>query len=191
MARWAFRMGDKGPLSLGQRVGHVENDALAYRAVVYDKGALVLHMLRRLIGDEAFFAGLRAFQQRHRFRTATTHDLQLCFETAAGQPLRPFFEHWLSTTVTPELRWSFQVGHNASSAGYVTTVTVRAKGLPGAAPLDVRLELPDAESRSEQVRLGPLGGTFRFVTASRPRRVTLNEDWGLLARVRRDKGLRP
>ena len=46
MARWALRHSDQGPIHLGHRLGHLQADPQIYRAVVYDKGAWVLHMLR-------------------------------------------------------------------------------------------------------------------------------------------------
>ena len=47
-----------------------------FRALVYNKGAAVLHMLRRLMGDEAFFRGLRRYYAENRFKKAGTDDLQ-------------------------------------------------------------------------------------------------------------------
>ena len=46
---------DQGPVYLGYRLGHIKGESRVFRALVYNKGAAVLHMLRRLIGDEAFF----------------------------------------------------------------------------------------------------------------------------------------
>ena len=54
----------KGPIYLGYRLGHIKGESKVFRALVYNKGAAVLHMLRRLIGDEAFFDGLRQFYAR-------------------------------------------------------------------------------------------------------------------------------
>ena len=44
-----------------------------FRALVYNKSAVVLHMLRRLVGDEAFFGGVRQFYADHRFKKAGTY----------------------------------------------------------------------------------------------------------------------
>ena len=49
-ARWAIRYDDEGPIHIGYRVGHLRGDAQAYRAVIYDKAAYVLHMLRGVTG---------------------------------------------------------------------------------------------------------------------------------------------
>ena len=61
MRRWAIDESDQGPVYLGYRLGHIRNDGRVFRALVYNKGAAVLHMLRRLVGDEAFFRGMRRF----------------------------------------------------------------------------------------------------------------------------------
>ena len=70
MARWTLARSDQGPVYLGYRLGHIRNDGRVFRALVYNKGALTLHMLRKLIGDEAFFRGLRRFYATWRFKKA-------------------------------------------------------------------------------------------------------------------------
>ena len=47
----------RGPMYLGYRLGHIKSRPRVFRALVYNKGAAVLHMLRRLVGDETFFSG--------------------------------------------------------------------------------------------------------------------------------------
>ncbi|MEP6835013.1 MAG: M1 family metallopeptidase [Gemmatimonas sp.] len=61
----------------------------------YQKGAFVLHMLRSDIGDDAFFQGIRDYQNTYRNSTATTENLRVCFEKAAGASLVLFFNQWL------------------------------------------------------------------------------------------------
>ncbi len=65
--------------------------------LVYSKGATVLHMLRRVVGDSAFFAGLKAYatDQRFRFGNASTADVQEVFEQASGKDLAYFFQQWI------------------------------------------------------------------------------------------------
>ena len=76
MRRWAMNESDQGPISLGYRLGHIKSDGRIYRALVYNKSASVLHMLRRLIGDDAFFAGLRRFYAASRFRKVGTDEFK-------------------------------------------------------------------------------------------------------------------
>ena len=77
-----------GPVWLGYRLGHLQGDSRIFRALVYNKGALVLHMLRRLVGDEAFFRGLRRFYRDSRFQKVGTGDVQRAFEAESGQLAR-------------------------------------------------------------------------------------------------------
>ena len=76
LRRWSVNESDQGPVYLGYRLGHIKSDSRVFRALVYDKGAAVLHMLRRLVGDEAFFRSVRRFYMTWRFRKAGTEDLR-------------------------------------------------------------------------------------------------------------------
>ena len=180
MAGWAWRESDQGPIGLGQRLGHVRGETRIYRAVIYDKGALVLHMLRGILGDDAFFEGLRRFLERYRFRTATTDDLRQEWEAASGKDLRPYLDRWVGETSLPSLRWSYQT--RASGRGWRTTVRIVATDVPGPLPLEIAAELPGAVERT-RVLLPPAGGTYTLETRERPERVRINDDRGLLARV--------
>ncbi|CCH52517.1 aminopeptidase N [Fibrisoma limi BUZ 3] len=60
----------------------------------YAKGGRVLHFLRKIIGDDAFFRALTSYLKRHRFSTAEVDDLRQAFEEATGQDLHWFFEQW-------------------------------------------------------------------------------------------------
>ena len=62
----------------------------------YFKGALLVHALREEIGDEAFFAGLRAYFQRYGGGSASDAEFQAIMEEAAGQSLDSFFAEWLN-----------------------------------------------------------------------------------------------
>jgi hypothetical protein len=107
--RWSIETSDQGPVYLGYRLGHIKNDGRVMRALVYNKGAAVLHMLRRLVGDEAFFAGLKTFYADHRFRKAGTDDLRRSMEAASKRDLNRFFERWIYDNGIPRLRYSTAV----------------------------------------------------------------------------------
>src|SRR4029078_12629990 len=86
---------NQGPLSLGFRIGHLSNDTRTLRSILYNKAAVVLHMLRRFIGAEAFFRGLRKRYTDRRFKKAGADQLQAAFEEASGIKLDRFFEGWI------------------------------------------------------------------------------------------------
>ncbi|TAH34632.1 MAG: hypothetical protein EYC70_17010 [Planctomycetota bacterium] len=74
----------------------------------YPKGAWVLHMLRGEIGDEAFFAGLRAYFLGNSGRAVDTPVLQAAVEKAAGRELGWFFRQWLDRPGCPELQFEWR-----------------------------------------------------------------------------------
>ena len=107
--RWAIEDSDQGPVYLGYRLGHIKGESKVFRAIVYNKGAAVLHMLRRLVGDEAFFNGLRQFYAANRFKKAGTDDLRKAMEATSRRDLTRFFERWIYDNAIPRLRFSSAV----------------------------------------------------------------------------------
>jgi aminopeptidase N len=67
----------------------------SYYPLVYGKGALFFAALRREIGDDAFFQGLRGYYERYKYRVGTAEGLRRAMETAYGHPLDEFFQHWI------------------------------------------------------------------------------------------------
>jgi aminopeptidase N len=63
---------------------------------IYQKGAWVLHMLRGLVGDPAFWTGIRSYYRAHKDGHASTADFRAEMERASGRDLGPFFEQWLT-----------------------------------------------------------------------------------------------
>jgi len=179
MARWAMRHSDQGPIHLGHRLGHLQSDPQVYRAVVYDKGAWVLHMLRQLVGADAFARALTAVQREHRFGKAGSEHLRAALEKESGLGLEPYFREWVYGTALPELRVSRRTTPAAGS--FSTAVTIAARNLPGPVPLEIAV-VHAGGREGMRVTLPPEGGTFTIETRTRPRRVEVNEG-GILARV--------
>jgi aminopeptidase N len=70
---------------------------------VYKRGALTLHVLRRTIGDDQFFALLRDWTARHRHGTAVTDDFTGLAANYSNESLRPLWQAWLYSTDVPDL----------------------------------------------------------------------------------------
>lgn len=106
LRRWSLEDSDQGPVYLGYRLGHIKGESRVFRALVYNKGAAVLHMLRRMIGDEAFFAGIKTFYAENRFKKAGTDDLRKAMEASSKRDLNRFFERWIYDNGIPRIRYS-------------------------------------------------------------------------------------
>ncbi len=163
--RWAIEDSDQGPVYLGYRLGHIKGESRVFRALVYNKGAGVLHMLRRLVGDEAFFAGLRQFYAQNRFKKAGTDDLRKSMEAASKRDLSRFFERWIYDNAIPRLRFSSAV------EGEELIVRVEQSGDIFDVPVTVAVTYLDGKTsefvviadQATTVASFPLTGTVRSV----------------------------
>jgi aminopeptidase N len=84
------------------RFNYADSEDL-FDAHSYNKGGLVLHMLRRQLGDAAFFKGLNLYLTQHAFQAVEAHDLRLAMEQVSGQDLNGFFNQWFFAKGHPEL----------------------------------------------------------------------------------------
>ncbi len=81
----------------------------------YNKGGLVLHMLRDKLGDEVFFAGLSHYLHDNEFTAVEAHDLRLAMEEVSGQDLTLFFDQWYFSSGHPTLSIDVDYGDNSIS----------------------------------------------------------------------------
>lgn len=108
---------------LAQAVVADPADPFRFTGAVYSKGAYVLHMLRRLVGDDAFFSGLRAYGDAHAWGTATRGELRAIFEERTGLDLKQFFDQWLETPYRPTFRATYRTALDASTVTLTLTQT--------------------------------------------------------------------
>jgi aminopeptidase N len=73
----------------------------------YDKGARVLHMLRKYVGDDAFFESLKLYLNTYRFKTVEVDQLRLAFEEVSGEDLNWFFDQWFFASGHPQLTFAY------------------------------------------------------------------------------------
>jgi aminopeptidase N len=71
---------------------------------LYEKGGLVLHMLRTDLGDELFWKGIHLYLSKHAFSVVETSDLQRAFEEVSGRSLERFFDQWVFRPGHPVLK---------------------------------------------------------------------------------------
>ena len=69
----------------------------------YNKGGQILHMLRKYVGDDAFFASLKLYLESNKFSSVEVHNLRLAFEQVTGEDLNWFFNQWFLSAGHPNL----------------------------------------------------------------------------------------
>jgi hypothetical protein len=174
--RWSLSQSDQGPVHLGYRLGHIKNDLRVYRAIVYNKGAGVLHMLRRLLGDEPFFAGLRRFYDDRRFQKAGTDDLERALEAESGRTLDRFFERWIYGNDIPRIAVTSTIGD-----GQVTVRFTQPNDNVFDLPVTVTLTFTDGKTRDVIVPITEAEVEEVIPTDAPVRRVQVNQDSAALA----------
>jgi aminopeptidase N len=180
MRTWAIEQSDQGPVYLGYRVGHIRTDGRAFRAIVYNKGATVLHMLRRFVGDEAFFLGLQRFYVETRFDKASTEDFRHAMEAESGAALERFFESWIYQPELPHLKLTYQLDQKAAR-----TAVIRVEQTTSVFDLPVTLTLQyvDQPNSSVIVKMTERVAELRVPLTGTLRGVELSRDDGTLAIV--------
>jgi aminopeptidase N len=177
MRRWAIDDSAQGPVYLGYRLGHIKSDSRVFRAIVYNKGAMVLHMLRRMMGDEAFFNGLRDFYATWRYKKAGTDDFRLAMEKAGGQPLTRFFERWIYGSAIPTVHVSSQI------EGKQLRVRFEQKGQIFDIPITVTVNYTDGTTENIVVKVTEAVTERLIPLKGAPRGVEVNKDAGSLAEI--------
>jgi aminopeptidase N len=170
----------QGPISLGYRLGHIQSDGRVFRSIIYNKSAVVLHMLRRLIGDEAFFAGVRKFYKDWRFQKAGTDDLRAVFESTSSMPLGRFFDRWIGGSSIPKIRLTSRVAEGGESA----LVKIEQVGDVFDLPLTVSVQY--ADGRNEEVTIKVREATVEQAVALKGpvRRIVVKDELSLYELVR-------
>lgn len=178
-----------GPIVWGVRL-HAETSPDPWRAIVYDKGSWVLHMLRRRMGDEAFMKMLAALRQRYEFQPVTTEDLRrLAAEfSPQGLPdasLENFFDSWVYSTGIPTLSVTSSVKGKAPALQL--QVTVRQTDVPEDFGIDVPVEIRvpgDTKPRVKWIRTSSEPVSFTVPLRRGPAKVELSPGDAVLAFIR-------
>jgi len=87
----------------------------------YQKGALVLHHLRKTLGEDAFKAGLQLYLRTHAYSPVEVDELRMAFEDVTGQDLKWFFDQWYLDRGHAEL----EISYDYSNISQVINVSVK------------------------------------------------------------------
>jgi aminopeptidase N len=143
-----------------------------YQSVIFQKGAMVFHMLRWIVGDEAFFKTLQAMCQQYAGKSIATDEFQKLAENASKQELTYFFAQWVSSTGVPQFKRTWAVYRTAK--GYQVMGKVTQDLDLFRMPVEIRVETEG--TRPVNVRIDMVGTTADFTinTRTRPLRVLVD-----------------
>jgi aminopeptidase N len=148
--------------------------------LVYQKGAWTLHMLRGLVGTEAFWDGIRDYYRRYRDGNASTDDFLRVMEEKSRRDLSWFFRQWLNRPGTPVLEGSWQYRPEAKRIE-IELKQVQA-GDPYRLPIEVGITTDaSGPARIEKVEMTARQHHFEVPAEESPATVTLDPNcWALL-----------
>jgi len=154
---------------------------------VYMKGASALQMLRTLLGEETFWAGIRAYTQRPAPALVETHELRRALEDVSGRDLSWFFQQWVELPHVPELTVTdrFRDGELQVT---IRQSTARRTTAHEDEPLYYTLPVTVAVGTAEGERrvFGWLDDATRQLTVpleAPPRYIAFDPDGGILAKI--------
>jgi aminopeptidase N len=139
--------------------------------LVYEKGGWVLHMLRREIGTDVFWTGIREYYRRYRDRNAATDDLRQVMEQASGQDLQWFFAQWLTRGGNPKVETAWH--YDAARKSVEVTMRQTQGGAPYRLLVDVEVATASGK-RTETVRLDGASASVSIALPTAPVSVVID-----------------
>jgi tetratricopeptide (TPR) repeat protein len=153
------------------QAARLEDYSPEYWAATSGKGAATIHMLRFVIGEEAFKKTLKAVPERFAWKSINTDDFRKVAEEMSGQDLRSFFIQWIESSGAPEFKLEYTV--------FRTTKGFRVMGKVSQdldtfrMPVDVKIE---TEGNPEEKRIEVVGTSSEFIieTFGKPKNVIID-----------------
>ncbi len=174
-------VGYMNDMDAGPYAGTIVDPPYIWNAIVYDKGAWILHMLRNILGEEAFFAFVLDYRATHEFGNVVTEDLIAVAENHFRADLDWFFGPWLYHEGRPAYEYSSTVHGTGPYTVNLLVTQVQSEAYPTyTMPIDVSLNTAGGELTYviwDSLRVQ----AFQFVTDDAPTNVHLDPDHWVLA----------
>jgi Peptidase family M1 domain/FlgD Ig-like domain/Peptidase M1 N-terminal domain len=147
----------------------------------YNKGSWIVHMLRGVLGDADFFAGLELYRANHEYGSATTEELRDALESVSGKDLDAFFQQWIYGEYFPvyELDWTEGAG-----PGEILVTINQSQANTGlfTMPVELRIET-DAGTTDITVQNSLASETYTLTVPGTVTDVALDPDHWILCQV--------
>lgn len=149
-----------------------------FDAHTYEKGGLVLHMLRRYLGDDAFFKSLQHYLLSNQYKAVELHHLRLAFEEISGQDLNWFFNQWYLSPGHPRLTVKYQYDDSLKKQLIIIhqqPSSSEAKNLIYRLPVTVFLHTEEGVEQKKIV-IDAKENRYEFQVNSRPKLIMLHTE---------------
>ncbi|MEZ4387112.1 MAG: M1 family aminopeptidase [Candidatus Krumholzibacteriia bacterium] len=157
------------------------NDNIFDGNLSYNKGSWVVHMLRGVVGDQAFFDSLALYRQRHLYGSATTEDLRDAMEQTSGRDLDAFFQQWIYGAYFPEYSFGWTAG---PGAGQITVTIAQNQTATGLFTMPIPLRITtDQGVQNVRVENSQASQDYVIDVAGAVESVAFDPDGWILCRV--------
>lgn len=151
------------------------------RAIGCGKGMMVFHMLRNMVGEEAFFRSIRKFIKDNRFRKASWDDMRTAFEAESGERLDQFFGQWLNENGYPPLELT-NVGERPKGRNYAVSFDIVQKENPYV--LDLAVAVKTEEGGTNRIlRSYDKKQNFEVVSEGKPEELVIDEHYDIFRKL--------
>ena len=176
---------DTVPLS---SVAKLDIYSTEFQSLATDKGAMILHMLRWVLGEDKYNKTMREFATTYAGKSANMEDFQTIAEKYYGQQLTWFFTQWLDSTGAPEFKLKYTVyrlgevpkeSNGQEGPGFRVTGEVSQDLDLFRMPVDIRIST-DGKTENKDVEVVGTNSPFSIETFGRPRRISIDPDHHVL-----------
>jgi hypothetical protein len=164
---------DTVPLST---VGKMDMFSPEFQSLTTDKGAMILHMLRWVMGDAKFDQAVRTFATQFQGKTASLNDFQSLCEKNYGDKLTWFFTQWLDSTGAPEFNakyTTYRLGENTKGFRVVGNITQDLDLFR--MPVELKIDT-DGKTETKRIEVVGTNSPFTVETFGKPRRISIDPD---------------
>lgn len=154
-----------------------EHPSDMFDAHSYPKGAAVLHMLRRKLGDRLWWKGIQLYVKRHAHGLVETSDLRRALEKVSGLNLEPFFDQWIHTAGHPVVKFSWSFSPKSKQIRVTLRQTQSNRVYRFATQLRI---FADKKQRVVSIDVSKKRQTFVFSAKKRPKLVELDAQGDML-----------
>jgi hypothetical protein len=163
---------DTVPLS---RVASLDTFSPEYQSLVTDKGAIILHMLRWVLGDANYENTVRQFATQYAGKPANVADLQAIAEKNYGDKLTWFFTQWLDSTGAPDFKDKYTIYRLGNNKGFRVVGEISQDLDLFRMPVELKI---DTDGKTELKRIEVVGtnSAYSIETFGKPRRITIDPD---------------